>query len=100
MYTKPLARQAVTTVRVSDDVSEIGRLLVAAAIDPQFCEKLLNNPEDAIRSGFGGERFHVTGTTLKVIRAIREATLPEFIRQLDSGLGNRLLRSEQTDYST
>ena len=100
MYTKPLARQAVTTVRVSDDVSEIGRLLIAAAIDPQFCERLLNDPETAVKGGFGGERFHVTGTTLKVMRTIRETTLPEFIRQLDSGLDNRLLRSERIDHST
>jgi len=100
MYTKPLSRQVVTTTDVSDDVSAIGRLLIAAAINPKFCERLLNNPEDAVRGGFGNEQFHVTGNTLKVMAAIRESTLPEFIHQLDSGLGNRLLMSEPIEHPT
>jgi len=93
MYTKPLTRQTVTTVDVSDDVSVIGRLLIAAAINPRFCAKLLNDPENAVRGGFGGEQFHVTGETMKVMASIRESTLPEFVQRLDSGLGNRLLIS-------
>jgi hypothetical protein len=100
MYTKPLAKQVITTVHVSNDVSEIGRLLLAAALSPQFCERLLNDPEDAVEGGFGSERFHITEGTLKIMAAIREITLPDFIRQLDSGLGNRLLMSESIDHAT
>lgn len=94
MYTKPLDRRTVTTLDVSEDIAILGRLLIAAAINQRFREKLLDNPEDAVRSGFGGERFHITEDTMKVIAAIHESTLPEFIRRLDSSLSNRLLISE------
>ena len=100
MYTKPLTRQTVTTVDVTDDVNVIGRLLIAAAINPRFCAKLLNDPENAVRGGFGGEQFHITGETMKVIISIRESSLPGFIQQLDSSLGNRLLMSEPINSSS
>ena len=100
MYTRPLTRQTVATVDMSNDTSAIGRLLIVAAINPRFCERLLNDPETAVRSGFGGEQFLITGDTMKVMAAIRKSTLPEFILQLDCGLGNRLLKSEPFEAPT
>jgi len=95
MYTKSLTHQSVTTLDISNDLVVIGRLLIAAAINPRFCAKLLNEPEGAVRDGFGGEKFHITDATMKIMTSIRGTTLPEFIQHLDSGLGKRLLMSEQ-----
>jgi hypothetical protein len=91
MHTKPLTRQSMTSLDMSSDLSAIRRLLVAAAISSRFCAGLLNDPEHAVRNGFGGEQFLVSDPTLRTMSSIRVSTLPEFIQQLDDALSNRLL---------
>jgi hypothetical protein len=97
MYTKPLIRQSLKTLDISSDLSSIRRLLVAAAISSRFCAGLLNDPEQAVRNGFGGERFPISDSTLRTMSSIRVSTLPEFIQQLDAGLSNRLLVSRSIE---
>lgn len=97
MYTKPLVRQPHTTVDVTDDIKVIGRILIAAAINFRFCEKLLADPQSAVRDGFGGEKFRLTEATMHLITSIRVSTLPEFVHQLDGGLSNRLLKNGIVD---
>jgi len=94
MYTKPLTHQPLKTLDLSHDLRIIGRLLVAASINSRFCAKLLSEPEIAIKDGFGGEQFHLSDSTLKVVSSVRASTLTEFIRQLNLILDNKLLRSE------
>ncbi|NJC97647.1 MAG: hypothetical protein C3F07_07210 [Anaerolineales bacterium] len=97
MYNKPLTQQNVATVDVSEDFRILGRVLIAAAINPHFCARLLSDPEAALSSGFGGEKFPVSGETMKAVSSIRESSLPEFIQVLDSGLGKRLLSSDSLE---
>ncbi|NWG33660.1 MAG: hypothetical protein HXY42_04400 [Chloroflexi bacterium] len=92
MYTKPLTRPP-QTIDVAEDLNAIGRVLIAASLNLRFCAKLLEDPRGAIRSGFGGEQFHITEATLNVLDSIKAANLPEFIQQLDEGLSNRLLKN-------
>jgi len=95
MYTKPLTHHPIKSdLDPSHELKIVGRLLLAASINSRFCAKLLKNPEDAVQGGFGGEHFHLSESTLKSIATIQAATLPEFIKQLDAALENRLLRSE------
>jgi hypothetical protein len=94
MFTKPLTRQAITTPDLSKDMSAIRRLLVAAAISPRFCTGLLRDPGNAVQSGFGGEQFQISESTLSLLTSIQVSSLPDFIQQLDKNLSNKLLAAE------
>lgn len=91
MFTKPLTRRPIAAHDLSEDMSAIRRLLVAAAISQRFCAVLLRDPGHAIRIGFGGEKFSLSEATLSLLTSIRVSTLPEFIQQLDENLSKRLL---------
>ena len=88
MFTKPLTRHSVTTLDVSKDADSISRLLVAAAINPNFCSRLLNNPHQALKSGFGGEGFPLSRPTLDAVTSIRASTLSELALKLNEILSN------------
>jgi hypothetical protein len=75
-------------------MSALNRLFVAAAISPRFCAGLLNDPGNAVRSGFGGEQFKISESTMSVLTSIRVSSLPEFIQQLDQNLSNQLLSAK------
>ena len=94
MFTKPLTRQPIADHDLSEDMSAIRRLLVAATISQRFCTVLLRDPAYAIRVGFGGEKFPLSETTLSQVTSIRVSTLPEFVQQLDENLSKRLLTTE------
>ena len=94
MFTKPLTRQPVTAHDLTEDISAIHRLLIAAAISPRFRTGLLHDPSHAVRTGFGGEQFPLSESTLNMLTSIRVSTLPEFIQQLDENLSNRLLTTQ------
>ena len=94
MYTKPLTHQPITILDTPDDLRAIRRLLVAAAISPRFCARLLNDPDQAVRAGFGGERFFISESSMSALAHVRVTTLTEFIEQLDVNLSNRLLTPE------
>ena len=88
MFTKPLTRHSVTTLDVSKDADSISRLLVAAAINPNFCSRLLTNPHQALQSGFGGEGFPMSRPTLDAVMSIRASTLSELALKLNEILSN------------
>jgi hypothetical protein len=91
MYTKPLTRQPIAALDISADVSAIHRLLMAAAIHTGYCTRLLSDPHQAVRDGFGGELFDLSESTMTLLSSIRASTLPGFIQQLDHSFANRLL---------
>lgn len=96
MHTKPLIRTP-QVVEITQDLRAIGRILIAASLNLRFCAKLLADPRNAVLDGFSGEHFQVTEATLNVLGSIKVATLPEFIRQLDERLSNRLLKHGMTE---
>lgn len=97
MDTQPLTRQPITSLDPSDDLGVIRRLLVAAAISPQFCLALLDNPGRAVRDGFGGEAFLLSAWTAERLSSIRAATLTEFILRLNDSLSNQLFNPEVSE---
>jgi hypothetical protein len=94
MFTKSLTHQTLTTHDLSADVSAINRLLLAAAISPSFRAGLLQNPAHAVLSGFGGEKFQISESTLNIMSSIHVSSLPEFIQQLDKNLSHKLLAAK------
>ena len=94
MFTKPLTHQTLATQDLSQDMSAIHRLLVAAAISPRFCAGLLQDPGTAVQKGFGGEQFQISESTLNLLTSIRVSSLPDFVQQLDKNLSNKLLAAE------
>jgi hypothetical protein len=61
---------------------EFSRLLTAAVINGSFRQALLNNPGEAITSGFGGEAFNLSADVVKRLSSIRATSLAEFATQL------------------
>jgi hypothetical protein len=94
MYTNPLVQQSITSLDVAGDLSAIRRLLIAAAISPQFCDSLLVDPGGTAHRGFGGELFLLSKPTMNVLTSVRATSLQEFIYRLDEKLSNRLLGVE------
>jgi hypothetical protein len=90
MFTKPLTRPSIATVDVSKDADSISRLLVAAAVNPKFCARLLADPRHAVKAGFAGEAFQVSPSTLNTLVSIRASSLPEFAHKLSEALAHPL----------
>jgi hypothetical protein len=86
MFTKPLTRPSITTVDLSKDTDAISRLLVAAAVNPTFCARLLADPQQALKAGFGGEGFPLSRPAFEALISIRASTLPEFAWRLNEML--------------
>lgn len=57
---------------------ECSRLLTAAAINSSFRQALLNNPGQAISSGFSGEVFTFSADVVQRLSSIRASSLAEF----------------------
>lgn len=93
MFTKPLTRPSIATLDVANDADSISRLLVAAAVNPKFCSRLLTNPRQALQTGFGGEGFPLSQPTREMLVSIRASTLPEFALKLNELLANPSLAS-------
>ena len=67
---------------LSDGRLELSRLLAAAVINPDFCHRLLVDPELALESGFQGEEFLFTEEERELIVSIRAASLADLASQL------------------
>ena len=61
---------------------EVSRILTAAVINGSFRQALLNNPGEAISSGFGGEAFNLGADVVKGLSSIHADSLAEFASQL------------------
>jgi hypothetical protein len=86
MYTKPLIQPTVITSDLSKDMASINRLLAAAAINPRFRARLLADPGQALKAGFGGEHFPLSQPTRELMISIQASTMPDFVRKLDEKL--------------
>ena len=62
----------------------LSRLLAAAVINKKFRNLLLTHPEEALRKGFQGERFQLSGRDRRRVLAIRARDLADFALQLTS----------------
>lgn len=63
---------------------EFSRILSAAVVNQNFCRLLLSDPALAIRSGYGGEDFHLANEETQKLSSIRASSLAEFARQMNS----------------
>jgi len=72
------------------------RLIAAAVVNPRFCQHLLENPDKALETGYGGERFYLPTEVRAKVAAIRALTLTDFARQLvqiqDASLDNPFVK--------
>lgn len=75
------------TTRRKTDGSEISRLLTAAVINPQFCQLLLADPNEALSLGFNGEQFQFAKEEQERILSIKARSLAEFAKQLTLSQG-------------
>jgi hypothetical protein len=83
MTSKTIHNTLLTSTQTETDLASLRRLLVAASISPSYCRSLLNNPVQSIHSGFGGEHFALSETTIEIISGIRAKTLAEFIHSIN-----------------
>lgn len=61
---------------------EFSRLLTAAVINGSFRQALLNNPSEAISTGFGGEAFDLGADVVQRLSSIQATSLADFASQL------------------
>ncbi len=61
---------------------EISRLITAAVVNKNFCNLLLNNPAEAIASGYNGESFFLASDEQELIFSIHAVSLADFAMQL------------------
>ena len=66
----------------SYETNELSRLLCAAVVSPQFRDKLLKDPDRAVRSGYQAESFHLSAEEQAWVLSTRAANLTEFAAQL------------------
>jgi hypothetical protein len=90
MYTKPLVQPSIKISESSEDMTSINRLLAAAAVSPRFRARLLADPGQALKTGFGGEHFPLSHPARELLVSIRASTMPDFVRKLDEKLSYRL----------
>lgn len=64
--------------------NELNRLLIAALADQRFCELLLTDPKEALKQGYGDERFNLTLEEKDILFSIQATTLLDFASQLSS----------------
>ena len=83
MTSNTIHNTLLTSTQIETDLASLRRLLVAASISPSYCRSLLNNPVQSIHSGFGGEHFALSETTIEIISGIRAKTLAEFIHSIN-----------------
>jgi hypothetical protein len=86
MITAHFNSTAPSTHSTSLEISEVralGRLIAAAVINKMFCRLLLEDPAEAVRQGFNGEKFGLSPNTQEMISSIQASTLPEFAAALD-----------------
>ncbi|MBN1451082.1 MAG: hypothetical protein JW963_08720 [Anaerolineales bacterium] len=90
MFTKPLVQPSIAITDSSKDLASINRLLAAAAISPRFRSRLLADPGQTLRAGFGGEHFPLSQPVREALISIRASTMPDFVCKLDEKLSHRL----------
>jgi hypothetical protein len=62
--------------------NELGRLLVAAVVNQDFCNLLLTCPEIAMVGGYNGEPFYLTPQEQKLILSLQAISLADLATKL------------------
>lgn len=65
------------------------RMFAAAVVNRQFCEMLLNNPQEALQQGYLGETFSLTTDECELIISIQARSLADLARQINRSLVTR-----------
>ena len=68
--------------------SELSRIFAAAVINQQFCDMLLNHPEQALQNGYFGEPFLLSREEQDLIISIRANSLADLATQVNRALRN------------
>lgn len=66
--------------------SGLHRLFTAAIVNSQFREKLLNEPEMALASGYLGQPFALTEQERMIISTVRARDLTDFAQKVNQAL--------------
>lgn len=64
----------------------LNRIFAAAVVNRQFCELLLKEPDTALKTGYLGESFLITGFEKELILSTHAESLADFARQIDKAL--------------
>ena len=77
-HPKHQQRTSATALRSN----ELNRVFAAAIVSQQFCDMLLKDPKEALKTGYLGETFVLTPEEVSLIASIRADSLAEFAREL------------------
>lgn len=61
---------------------EFGRVISAAIVNADFCERLLDNPLKALNLGYNGQQFYFSKEELRLLGAINAEDLKDFAAKL------------------
>jgi hypothetical protein len=79
----------VTLTSKPSHSSQISRVFAAAIVNQQFCELLLQNPNQALRNGYFGETFSLSKEEQDLIVSIRAESLSDLARQVNRALSSQ-----------
>lgn len=77
---------------------ELGKLLCAATVSLDFCQRLLTAPNQALDDGYNGESFKLTPQERAVVLSLEASSLADFARQLLNQLGTNPYTQENGLY--
>lgn len=77
---------------------ELGKLLCAATVSLDFCQRLLTSPNQALDDGYNGESFKLTPQERAVVLSLEASSLADFARQLLDRLGSNPYTQENGLY--
>jgi hypothetical protein len=64
--------------RIRENVAEMSRLINAALVDQTFCSLLLSSPATAIKKGYNGEVFNLSGLEKQFVLSVQAKSLTDF----------------------
>ena len=77
----------VSVSRGSGNSDELSRVFSAAVVNEQFRDMLLQNPHEALRSGYQGAAFDLSKEEQDLIVSIRASSLSDLAKQVSRILG-------------
>ena len=82
LTTSSLRLHPSLTIDPSNSHAGIGSVFAAAVVSGSFREMLLNNPEQALRQGYMGNRFALSPEDATLIASISAKSLPDLAQQV------------------
>ena len=89
MLANQMIKTQMAVQKVSQEQTEVNRLLAAALISKQFCNLLLKDPARALQQGFAGEHFTLSTDEQDFILSLRAGSLQEFVADVCEHLSAR-----------